>query len=94
MRALIHSVAITAPSGTLKVTRIRLAPDLASAQPGGTGYVGIAFNDSDTEGVSLYGCNLIAPRGFNLYVFTEEASPGEKSLVVDWRPVTLSPYTA
>lgn len=93
VRAMIHSIAVTAPAGTLDVTRIRLAPNLAAAQPGGTGYVGLAFNDNDTEGVSLAGCNIMVPRGFDLYVFTTEAAAGEKSLVVDWRTITLSPYT-
>ncbi|TPV93782.1 MAG: hypothetical protein B7733_18665 [Myxococcales bacterium FL481] len=94
VRAMVHSIAVTATAGTLAVTRVRLAPDTAAAQPGGTGYVGLAFNDNDTEGVSLAGCNILVPRGFDLYVFTTEADPGEKSLVVDWRTITLSPVTA
>lgn len=89
-RALIMSVGISAADTILAVTIARLAPPGATAVS--LGYVQLAKSE-DSQGVSMVGCNIIVPRGFDFFVFTTEAVAGEKRLVVDWRAVRLIPRT-
>ncbi len=92
VRPLIMNIGVSAADTILAETIIRIAPP-GSTPETAIGYVQLA-RSTDSQGVSLFACNIIVPRTFDFFVFSTEAVAGEKRLVVDWRGVRITPRTA
>jgi hypothetical protein len=67
---------------------VRLARGLAEAVAAGGPHIQLGIIENDT-GYNAACCRCIVPRGWNLYAFTTGPTATIKTLIVDWRRVTL-----
>lgn len=88
-RAQLLNVSVQSGEDQTAIT-VWLAPSLAEANtPGGQRMLlGLVEDDS---GFNSLCCRCIVPRGYNLYAFTTGPVATIKTLIVDWRRVTLVP---
>lgn len=94
VRAVIMGLGVSAEDDVLRSTIVRLGP--AGLLITDLGYLQLA-NSTDSQGISIFGCSIVVPRTFSLFVFTEEDGQGPggpKQLVVDYRVTRLMPRTA
>jgi hypothetical protein len=67
---------------------VRLAAGLAEASLAGGPHIQLGIIENDS-GLNAACCRCIVPRGWNLYAFTTGPVLTIKTLIVDWRRVTL-----